>query len=1277
MSSLYKLSIKGIRSFDPEREETIQFGFPLTLICGANGTGKTTTIECLKYACTGDLPPNSKGGAFVHDPSLSGRSQVTGQVKLAFKDTSHKSMILTRTVSLTRRKQRGSTNYTNTFKTLEGQLAIIDGPTREKVTVSSKNAELDQQTPLHLGASKAVLDYVIFCHQDESLWPLAEGSVLKKRFDDIFEASKFTKVLDNFKAIRKDMGVQIKLLEQSVEHLKVDKDRAARVRDKVDEYQSKVETLESDIIGLNSEIDRKEAAAEKLFSSNQDFQRILVEVDRLGYTKSSVADRLERVAASMSSELTEPDDELLRQEKDFAAVVDGKKAQVARLDEQRSVQTEKITGLGHEHDELVGQEAELKALEIEYNRNHSTLMELMKDQSSEMGYELATDAKEAITEFGPVFTRHFADQEQKYEKSSASMKQEIADADTRLADVVTEINREKQHQSYLDDDHRKKTDKARLLEKKVAMADTANDDLAMKRNDLARFGVLLDDSRKQFQQENFDDKINALNKEWSGIDVEIEDLNRKITTATLQAETTTKVEVLGQQLKEKQQAYDKSVERSQGETEAGLANKMAKLAGEIETEESQVAGDEARAQQTKQQLVKAKQTEATAKSAILKVLESADEIKEYEEILAELQQSHNNVMEDVNTSEVTKQFNVTAISIAESKHHCMLCKRPYDVNEPGFKSFVDALKQSVNEDKVKTIIAEADEIGRELKQMRGIQSDVLAYRQAVKEVAELEKEPEYDPEKARAALAKHKRELEKMSGLKRTVADSTRLMGEITQLKNDIAELTSDSVGGTQFSVSELQEQASKYADRAKEIRRESEKLSQQREAAKTEMGRLESKQKDIKVQISQLETSLADVLNLKSSLSELEEEIKEVAASQEKTEKALVMLQTKLEAQRVTTEDTKRKVTAALQSKQASFTKLKQAVDDYHRLSTAVARFERESMPALETSKARIAEVKQQRQQAQDEVAKFTTEIKRLESEIIDSGPMERNVHANLEHRRLSAELADVERKLEELNVDEARKSQEQFKAQSDRLREEIASLNAHHNTKLGEIKQIKDQVQHLQRELERDYADIGDRYHQEWVRLQTNMLVSNDIQVYTSSLDNAIMKYHSLKMEEINRILRELWQQTYKGSDIDTIAIKTDVHVTAKTRTYNYRVVMFKKGQELDMRGRCSAGQKVLTSILIRLALAECFGINCGIIALDEPTTNLDTENAESLARALNQIIAFRRQQSNFQLIVITHDENFLMHINGGGYTDHFYRIQRSEDETSKIYRLDMSRM
>ena len=59
-----------------------------------------------------------------------------------------------------------------------------------------------------------------------------------------------------------------------------------------------------------------------------------------------------------------------------------------------------------------------------------------------------------------------------------------------------------------------------------------------------------------------------------------------------------------------------------------------------------------------------------------------------------------------------------------------------------------------------------------------------------------------------------------------------------------------------------------------------------------------------------------------------------------------------------------------------------------------------------------------------------------------------------------------------------------------------------------------------------------------------------------------------------------------------------------------------MRKGNQMLDMKGRCSAGQRVLACIVIRLALAETFCLACGILTLDEPTTNLDEYNKSGLA-------------------------------------------------------------
>lgn len=41
---------------------------------------------------------------------------------------------------------------------------------------------------------QAILENVIFVHQEDSNWPLSDGQTLKKKFDDIFAATKYTKV---------------------------------------------------------------------------------------------------------------------------------------------------------------------------------------------------------------------------------------------------------------------------------------------------------------------------------------------------------------------------------------------------------------------------------------------------------------------------------------------------------------------------------------------------------------------------------------------------------------------------------------------------------------------------------------------------------------------------------------------------------------------------------------------------------------------------------------------------------------------------------------------------------------------------------------------------------------------------------------------------------------------------------------------------------------------------------------------------------------------------
>ena len=81
-----------------------------------------TIIECLKYATTGDQPPNTRGGAFVHDPKMANEKEVKAQVKLRFYAADGKRMLVVRNLSVSAKKTSGLT-----MKTLESILSSADG----------------------------------------------------------------------------------------------------------------------------------------------------------------------------------------------------------------------------------------------------------------------------------------------------------------------------------------------------------------------------------------------------------------------------------------------------------------------------------------------------------------------------------------------------------------------------------------------------------------------------------------------------------------------------------------------------------------------------------------------------------------------------------------------------------------------------------------------------------------------------------------------------------------------------------------------------------------------------------------------------------------------------------------------------------------------------------------------------------------------------------------------------------------------------------------------
>lgn len=133
-------------------------------------------------------------------------TEVKAHIKLRFQNRSNTVCVAVRSLQVTRKRTKLE------YKALEGVLRTTneDG---ENVSISMKCSDMDKLIPENLGVSPAILENVIFVHQEDSNWPMQEGMVLKKKFDDVFESTRYTKALEALTKTKKEFQSKAKDLK--------------------------------------------------------------------------------------------------------------------------------------------------------------------------------------------------------------------------------------------------------------------------------------------------------------------------------------------------------------------------------------------------------------------------------------------------------------------------------------------------------------------------------------------------------------------------------------------------------------------------------------------------------------------------------------------------------------------------------------------------------------------------------------------------------------------------------------------------------------------------------------------------------------------------------------------------------------------------------------------------------------------------------------------------------------------------------------------------------
>ncbi|CAF1297272.1 unnamed protein product [Rotaria sordida] len=331
MSRLHKMSIQGIRSFGNRDQDTqvITFFSPLTVIVGPNGSGKTTIIECLKYMATGIMPPGAKtGGAFVHDPKVAHDTEVRGQIRLLFQDVTGHNVQVQRTLVATQKK----TNIS--LRTLEG-IIIREGINGEPIQITSKCIELDKEMVTAFGVSTAILENVIFCHQEESNWPLSEGKQLKTKFDDIFAATKYMKALELIRKIRTEKLQTVKISRAEIGHLKTYRDMLVQKKRQYAEIDERRQTSKVNVESIQLKLEPIDSRLEfiaKESSKMVDFQR---RMDRLTNECEALKKKIREFNTIIDEPFQGSEDELKLLISNFQRDQDKKKRELQDLEAKK------------------------------------------------------------------------------------------------------------------------------------------------------------------------------------------------------------------------------------------------------------------------------------------------------------------------------------------------------------------------------------------------------------------------------------------------------------------------------------------------------------------------------------------------------------------------------------------------------------------------------------------------------------------------------------------------------------------------------------------------------------------------------------------------------------------------------------------------------------------------------------------------------------------------------------------------------------------------------
>jgi DNA repair protein RAD50 len=1178
------------------------------------------------------------------------------QVKLGFKTGSGAKFAVSRSLQLTVKKNARS------MKSLDGSLLMVkDG---ERTVISQRVGELDTIVPQYLGVSSAVLENVIFCHQEDSLWPMSEPAALKKKFDEIFEALKYTKAIDNLKKLRKAQATELAVLKVHEEQDKANKDKGQKVEKHSRMLLSQIDELRQQAEAIDEEMKiALEAGKEKHMLAN-DALNIVNELK----TKKDQESFLQKQVDSLRNTLEElqESDEWLRStleqyEQRMAQYRD--QGQEYQLSYQELQQT--LSDSRRAMAEKLAEQGQHQAQKKNYERQLQDRAQLVREAARRhgmRGYDGDLD-EDQIGEFVSRVRKLSQDKDRELERIKRATDEELK----KTQAVLTELDNSRSARTQdrlnarqtIADNERKSTPIQRDLDS-ISVDEGAKAALEASLRDVQdRFQR----ATEEYEAAEWDRNLNIENSKLRDFESESERLTAELVQSNKLATDRAHFEHLKKLVKGAQQGLDTmisthgdqlssvigagwEVDSLEREFQAVLDQRSRSVADAQKQQEgtSHELGEvQFKLKTIREMLKKKKEDMKDCQTTVLNSLTTEEgapltSVDDYLEELDLLEQERNSVQKDIDGFAYVTDYYTRCLNDVNSQNKCRLCDRKFaDKKERSLA--LEKINKQLAKDARAALEDDLKRLDADLKKAVAARPQYETFKTlSATEIPALEKElqeaKQRDDELNRV-LEQHdslfnqamsaKKEVESLSTTVRTI---TGYRSEISKHEADIARLSSQQkLSGSSLSIEEIDEQQTACSAQIRSLKAKIQKMSSDKEHAKSTMNNLQVEMSSISSKLASAEHALERKRDLLSRLEGLRENTSQLREDIKRADADLEALIPRFEKAKAQHDDAKQRGREKEKEVQVDKDRLADTVNKFNLAEAGINRYLDEGGPQnLAACERAIKALEQDQVRIEGELSQITQKNNDLKKRIDDGERTKRSIEDNLRFRDCLKDLEKVQKEIAELNERNATDDYERLSRDAVNADKRYQKLLAERGPILGSIKSKDEELTKNLQEWETDYQHAAQKYREAHIKVETTKAAIEDLGKYQLALDNAIMQFHSVKMEEINRIAGELWQSTYQGTDVDTIMIRSEKEnesSSATTRNYNYRVVMVKQDAEMDMRGRCSAGQKVLASIIIRLALAECFGVQCGVCCPSPncPTKLLTSSEAHCSRRAYDK--------------------------------------------------------